>query len=326
LVVKTITLEDHFATPMFQEKFRRGNVFEAYLAERGGYLGHDISAELLNLGDTRLAAMDATGIDVQVVSLTMPGCEGFDPETAIAMATDANDRLAEAIRAHPSRLAGFASLPTANPATAAKELERAVTKLGFKGAMINGHVHGEFLDNQKYWVIFECAQALDVPIYLHPTIPHPDVLKAYFEGYGDLSMPAWGFAMDTCTHFLRLVFAGLFDAYPKLKMILGHLGEGLPFWIHRLNEHTQFAAKRRGLKRAPAQYLRENLVVTTSGNFFMPAFLCTLMALGADNILFSVDWPYESNRTAADWLSHLQITDQDREKICHLNAERVLHL
>lgn len=324
--MKTITLEDHFATPMFQEKFRRGNVFEAYLAERGGYLGHDISAELLNLGDTRLAAMDATGIDVQVVSLTMPGCEGFDPETAIAMATDANDRLAEAIRAHPSRLAGFASLPTANPATAAKELERAVTKLGFKGAMINGHVHGEFLDNQKYWVIFECAQALDVPIYLHPTIPHPDVLKAYFEGYGDLSMPAWGFAMDTCTHFLRLVFAGLFDAYPKLKMILGHLGEGLPFWIHRLNEHAQFAAKRRGLKRAPAQYLRENLVVTTSGNFFMPAFLCTLMALGADNILFSVDWPYESNRTATDWLSHLQITDQDREKICHLNAERVLHL
>jgi predicted TIM-barrel fold metal-dependent hydrolase len=270
--------------------------------------------------------MDATGIDLQVVSLTMPGCEGFEPETAIAMATDANDRLAEAIRAHPSRLAGFASLPTANPATAAKELERAVTKLGFKGAMINGHVHGEFLDNQKYWVIFECAQALDVPIYLHPTIPHPDVLKAYFEGYGDLSMPAWGFAMDTCTHFLRLVFAGLFDAYPKLKMILGHLGEGLPFWIHRLNEHTQFAAKRRGLKRAPAQYLRENLVVTTSGNFFMPAFLCTLMALGADNILFSVDWPYESNRTATDWLSHLQITDQDREKICHLNAERVLHL
>jgi predicted TIM-barrel fold metal-dependent hydrolase len=324
--MRIITLEDHFATPMFQEMFRRGNVFESYLAERGGYLGYDISAELLNLGDTRVAAMNATGIDVQVVSLTMPGCEGFETETAIAMATDANDRLAEAIHAHPSRLAGFAALPTAKPATAAKELERAVTKLGFKGAMINGHVRGEFLDNQKYWVIFECAQALNVPIYLHPTIPHPDVLKAYFEGYGDLSMPAWGFAMDTCTHFLRLVFAGLFDAYPNLRMILGHLGEGLPFWIHRLNEHAQFAAKRRGLKKAPAQYLRENLVVTTSGNFFMPAFLCTLMALGADNILFSVDWPYESNRIATDWLNHLQITDQDKEKICHLNAERILHL
>jgi predicted TIM-barrel fold metal-dependent hydrolase len=260
------------------------------------------------------------------MSLTMPGCEAFDGETAIAMATDANDRLAQAIQAHPSRLAGFASLPTANPATAAKELERAVTKLGLKGALINGHVRGEFLDNRKYWVIFECAQALNVPIYLHPTVPHPDVLKAYFEGYVDLATPAWGFAMDTCTHFLRLVFAGLFDACPNLKMILGHLGEGLPFWIHRLNDHTQFAAKRRGLKKAPEQYLRENLVVTTSGNFFAPAFLCTLLALGVDNVLFSVDWPYESNRIAADWLSHLQISEQDKDKICHLNAERVLHL
>jgi predicted TIM-barrel fold metal-dependent hydrolase len=325
-MVRVITLEDHFATPMFQEMFPRGNVSGYNLADRGAYLGYDISAELLNLGGTRLAAMDASGIDVQVVSLTMPGCEAFEGETAIAMATDANDRLAEAIKAHPGRLAGFASLPTSTPASAAKELERAVTKLGFKGAMINGHVRGEFLDNPKYWVIFECAQALKVPIYLHPTIPHPDVFKAYFGGYGELATPAWGFAMDTCTHFLRLVFAGLFDAYTDLRMILGHLGEGLPFWIHRLNDHTQFAAKRRGLKKAPAQYLRENLLVTTSGNFFMPAFLCTWMALGADNILFSVDWPYESNRIAIDWLNHLQITDQDREKICHLNAERVLRL
>jgi predicted TIM-barrel fold metal-dependent hydrolase len=324
--VRIITLEDHFATPMFQERFPQGNVSGHFLADRGRYLGYDISAELLNLDDSRLAAMDAAGIDVQVVSLTMPGCEAFDGETAIAMATDANDRLAEAVRAHPTRLAGFASLPTASPATAAKELERAVTKLGFKGAMINGHVRGEFLDNQKYWVIFECAQALNVPIYLHPTIPHPDVLKAYFDGFYELATPAWGFAMDTCTHFLRLVFAGLFDAYPNLKMILGHLGEGLPFWIHRLNDHTQFAAKRRGLKKAPEQYLRENLVVTTSGNFFAPAFLCTVLALGVDNVLFSVDWPYESNRIAADWLSHLQISEQDKEKICHLNAERVLHL
>lgn len=325
--MRIITLEDHFATPMFQQMFPRGNVpGYNFLADRGGYLGHDISSELLNLGDSRLAAMDATGIDVQVVSLTMPGCEGFDGETAISMATDANDRLSEAIRAHPDRLAGFASIPTAIPSAAAKELERAVEKLGFRGAMVNGHVRGEFLDNRKYWVVFECAQALNVPIYLHPTIPHPDVFKTYFQGYEELATPGWGFAMDTCTHFLRLVLAGLFDAYPNLKMILGHLGEGLPFWIHRLNDHTQFAAKRRGLKKPPAQYLRENLVVTTSGNFFTPAFLCTLMALGADNILFSVDWPYESNRTATDWLSHLQLSEQDMEKICHLNAERVLHL
>jgi predicted TIM-barrel fold metal-dependent hydrolase len=218
----------------------------------GRYLGYDISSELLNLGDSRLAAMDAAGIDLQVVSLTMPGCEAFDGETAIAMATDANDRLAQAIQAHPTRLAGFASLPTANSTTAAKELERAVTKLGFKGALINGHVRGEFLDNRKYWAIFECAQALNVPIYLHPTVPHPDVLKAYFEGYVDLATPAWGFAMDTCTHFLRLVFSGLFDACPNLKMILGHLGEGLPFWIHRLNDH-QTARLEKGSRAVPSK-------------------------------------------------------------------------
>jgi len=311
---------------MFQEKFPQGNVSGYSLTDRSHYLGYGIPNELLNLGDSRLAAMDESGIDLQVVSLTMPGCEAFDAETAIAMATDANDKLANAVRAHPTRLAGFASLPTPSPAKAAQELERAVTKLGFKGAVINGHVRGEFLDNRKYWVIFECAQSLNVPIYLHPTIPHPAVLKAYFEDFGELATPAWGFAMDTCTHFLRLIFAGLFDAYPDLRMILGHLGEGLPFWIHRLNYHTQFAAGQRGLKRTPAQYLRENLVVTTSGNFFTPAFLCTLMALGAENILFSVDWPYESNRVAREWLDHLQIADQDKEKICHLNAERILHL
>jgi len=325
--VRIITLEDHFATPMFQQKFPSGNVpGYNFLADRSGYLGYDIAAELSDLGEKRIAAMDAAGIDVQVVSLTMPGCEYFDGETATAMAADANDRLSEAVREYPDRLAGFASIPTAVPAAAAKELERAVTRLGFKGAMVNGHVRGEYLDDGKYWAIFECAQALNVPIYLHPTIPHPDVFRTYFKGFEELATPAWGFAMETCTHFLRLIFAGLFDACPNLKMILGHLGEGVPFWIHRLNDHTQFAAKRRGLKRTPAEYLTQNLVVTTSGNFYAPAFLCTLMALGADNILFSVDWPYESNRTATDWLGHLQISGQDKEKICHLNAERVLHL
>ncbi len=324
--MRIITLEDHFVTPLFREKFSFPRGYEFNFADRGAFLGYDVRSELLDLEETRIAAMDASGIDLQVTSLSMPGAEGFDVETAIAIATDANDRLAAAISKHPTRLAGFASIPTASPAAAVKELERAVTKLGFKGAMINGHVRGEFLDDRKYWAIFECAQALNVPIYLHPTLPHPAVLKTYFEGYGDLATAAWGFAMDTCMHFLRLVFAGLFDAYPNLKMILGHLGAGLPFWIHRLNDHTQFAARRRGLKRAPQQYLRENLMVTTSGNFFTPAFLCTVMALGADNVMFSVDWPYESNRIAADWLSHLQISDQDKEKICHLNAERILHL
>jgi 2,3-dihydroxybenzoate decarboxylase len=242
------------------------------------------------------------------------------------MAKDANDLAHEAVKAHPDRFAAFAALPTADPGAAAEELERCVTRLGFKGAMIHGHTQGSFLDEKKYWVIFERAQALGVPLYLHPTLPHPDALKAYFQGYEDLARAGWGFAVDTSCHFLRIVFAGVFDAYPRLKIILGHLGEGLPFAMHRLNDHTWRAAARRGLAKTPLQYLKDNLLVTTSGNWYEPAFLCTLLALGADNILFAVDWPYEPNTAGMEFLKKLSISDADREKIAHGNAERILRM
>jgi len=172
----------------------------------------------------------------------------------------------------------------------------------------------------------ECAQALGVPIYLHPSKPHPAVMKAYFEGYEELALAAWGFGIDTGAHFLRLMFAGVFDAFPNLTFILGHLGEGLPFMLHRINDQTCLAAARRGLKRAPTQYLTENLVVTCSGNFSTPAFLCAVMALGVDNVLFSVDWPYESNSAAVDFLKRQALSPHDLEKVAHINAERVLRL
>jgi predicted TIM-barrel fold metal-dependent hydrolase len=165
-----------------------------------------------------------------------------------------------------------------------------------------------------------------VPIYLHPALPHPDVVNAYFSGYEELARAPWGFAIDTSCHFLRLVFSGLFDAYPRLKIILGHLGEMLPFAMHRLNDHSWAAAKRRGLKKQPVEYLRDNMVVTTSGNWFEPAFVCTLLALGADNILFAIDWPYESNKTGMEFFRRLSISEGDRAKIAHLNAERLLRL
>jgi 2,3-dihydroxybenzoate decarboxylase len=214
----------------------------------------------------------------------------------------------------------------ADPTAATVELERAVKHLGFKGAMLNGHVHGEFLDHRKYWPLFERAQSLEVPIYLHPTRPPKSVLDAYFDGYPELLGASWGFAIDTSIHFLRLLFAGVFDAFPRLTIVLGHLGEGLPFGMHRLNEYAYLGAKRRGLKKAPAQYLRENLLVTTSGNFFAPAFLCTYLALGAENIMFSVDWPYESNVTAVKFFDDLPISMQDKHKIAHLNAERLFRI
>ena len=283
-------------------------------------------AELLNLGDTRLAAMDAAGIDVQVLSHNQPGCQALDATAAVPVAREVNDLLFEAIRRHPDRFAGLAALPTADPASAARELERAVTKLGFKGAMINGHTRGSFLDDKKYWCIFEAAEALGVPVYLHPSRPHPAVMQAYFEGYEELALGAWGFGIDTGTHFLRLVFAGVFDAFPSVTVILGHLGEGLPFMLHRIHDQTQLAAKRRGLQRSPMQYLTENLAVTCSGNFSTPALLCTVAALGVDNLMFSVDWPYESNAAAVEFLKRQPLEPGDLAKVAHGNAERILRL
>jgi 2,3-dihydroxybenzoate decarboxylase len=174
--------------------------------------------------------------------------------------------------------------------------------------------------------MWERAEQLGVPIYLHPALPHPQVVQAYFDGYEELARAPWGFAVDTSCHFLRLVFSGLFDACPKLKIILGHLGEGLPFAMHRLNDHSRHAAKRRGLKKEPIEYLRDNLLVTTSGNWFEPAFVCTLLALGADNILFAIDWPYESNKTGMEFFRKLSLSDADKAKIAHGNAERLLRL
>ncbi len=324
--MKVIAIEEHFITPMYREKVGANEFRNFYLKSRSEQLGHDIVEQNSDLGAKRLAHMDAAGVDVQVLSFGSPGPQAFGAEVAIPMARDANDRLYQAIQKHPARFAGFAALPTADPEAAAQELERCVSKLGFKGAMIHGHTRGSFLDERKYWTIFERAQALGVPIYLHPTLPHPEAVKAYFEGYEELARAGWGFAVDTSCHFLRIVFAGVFDAYPRLRIILGHLGEGLPFAMHRLNDHTWRSAARRGLKKTPLQYLRDNLLVTTSGNWYEPAFLCTLLALGADNILFAIDWPYEANKTGIEFLRKISISEGDRQKIAHLNAERVLGL
>jgi predicted TIM-barrel fold metal-dependent hydrolase len=324
--MKTIAIEEHFITPMYREKVGANEFRNFYLTSRSEQIGHDIMEQNSDLAAKRLGYMDAAGVDVQVLSFGSPGPQAFSADIAIPMARDANDSADEAVRAYPDRFAAFAALPTADPQAAAKELERCVTKLGFKGAMIHGHTQGSFLDEKKYWVIFECAQALDVPIYLHPTLPHPDAVKAYFQGYEELARAGWGFAVDTSCHFLRIVFGGVFDAYPKLRIILGHLGEGLPFMMHRMDDHTYRAAARRGLKRTPLEYLRDNLLVTTSGNWYEPAFLCTLLALGADNILFAVDWPYEPNTSGIGFLKKISISDSDREKIAHGNAERILRM
>jgi len=323
--MKIIAIEEHFTTPLYNDLHATTPRRRNSMADRNQRVGHDVEAELLNVSNTRVAAMNEAGIDLQVLSLTMPGAQGLDAPSALKVARDANERMAQAINAHPGRFAAFAALPTPDVAASVKELERTVREDGFKGTMINGHTNGEFLDDKKFWPIFEAAQALDVPIYLHPRDPHP-AARAYFAGYEELASAAWGFTADTVTHFLRLIFAGVFDTFPKLKMILGHLGEGLPFYLDRLEDHTCLAAKRRGLKKSIAEVMHENVIVTTSGNFSPAAFQCTRDVLGIDKIIFSVDWPYESNKLGVEFLKRLALAPHELEMLAHGNAERLLKL
>lgn len=325
--MRTIAIEEHCTTQMHQELTKGGHEYrDFYIGTRGEAIGHDIDIEQLDIGASRIAHMDATGVDVQVLSFGAPGTQIFEADVAIPMARDANEKMYAAMQAYPGRFEAFAALATADPEAAADELERTVVDWGFKGTMLNGHQRGEFLDKKKFWPIFERAAKLDVPVYLHPTYPPLEIVKCYFDEYEDLARAAHGFQIDTSTQFLRMVFSGVFDEYPNLKFILGHLGEALPFSMHRMNDHTYHSARKRGLAKEPIDYLRDNLVVTTSGNWHIPSFLCTLQTLGADNILFAIDWPYEANKTGMAYLNSLPISEDDRAKIAHGNAERLLKL
>lgn len=318
--MKIIALEEHFMLPGEPPPgAHAGN-------DREIRTGVATAAALQDLGAMRLAAMDAAGIDMQILSLNQPGCQLLEGAAALALAMASNDRLRQAVDAHPDRFQGFAAIPTFDPEAGARELRRAVVELGLCGGVINGHSRGRFLDDPYFWPIFETAEALGIPIFLHPSTPHPGAMDVYFKGYEDLAYAAWGFAMDTCSHFLRIVFAGTFDRFPNLRMILGHLGEGIPFWIHRANDHMRLAARRRGLKRELADYLRDNLVITCSGNFSVPAMLCSIAGLGIDRVMFAVDWPYESNLEAVAFLKGLPLSAADIEKVAGGNARALLRL
>ena len=323
--MRIIAIEEHVTTPLYQQRQVDSPRRLQSLADRKQRVGHDVMAEMLDMSNSRVAAMNEAGIDFQVLSMTMPGPQGLPAAESIAVARDANDRMAAAMKSHPNRFAAFAALPTPDVKAAVAELERTVKTLGFKGTMINGHTNGEFLDERKYWPIFEAAEALDVPVYLHPRDVHPSA-AFYFAGYPEIATAACGFTVDTTIHFMRLVFSGVFDAFPKLKFILGHLGEGIPFVLDRVEDHTALAAKRRGLKKTMAEVMKENVWVTTSGNFSPPALRCTVEILGIDRVIFSVDWPYESNKIGVAFLNDLGLAPPVLDKLAHGNAEKLLKL
>lgn len=321
--MRKIAIEEHFTTRTYQEYLQK------FVTQEGGFglgkLPPHLEAKLLDVGEERLRLLDEAEIDMQVLSLTPPGLERVPASDARSLARDINDELADHIRLHSTRFAGFAILPILDPQAAAAELERAVSKLGLKGAMIYGQPQDGFLDEQRYWDIFAQAEALGVPLYLHPTIPVLGTLQAY-QGRPELIGPMWSFTVDIATQVLRLIVSGVLDRYPNLTFILGHLGETLPYLLWRLDSRWKFMTSDHHLQRLPSQYIQENMLVTTSGMFYDAALLCACMTLGADRILFAVDYPFEPNKTGADFIERAPLSETDKRKICSLNARQHLHL
>jgi uncharacterized protein len=267
---------------------------------------------------------------MQVLSLTSPGVEQLAATEAVAFAREANDHLAEAVQRHPDRFAGFAAVPTAAPDAAADELERTIRQYGFKGAVINGHIQGRYLDDEFFWPILERAQALQVPLYLHPTPPPQAVIAASYTGNfapeaaRGLASFAWGWHIETAIHVLRLILSGAFDRYPNLQLIIGHMGEALPFMLPRLDRSLPTQVTK--LARPVGMYLRENLHYTFSGFNYTATFLDLLLQVGVDRIMFSADYPWGSMAQARNFLDQLPVSTADKERIAHGNAERLLRL
>jgi len=325
--MRTIAIEEHFLADGFREFMKR-----AAPSQAGGWsrtFAAELEAKMSDLGATRLKDMDAGGIDLQVISHTASAVVPLPGDEAVRLTREANDQLASAVAAHPDRFAGFATLPMTDPEAAADELERAVSSLGLKGAMINGTTNGRFLDDPSFLPILERAVALNVPIYIHPEVPPAAVQEAYYSGLDpavnfSLSAAGWGWHSEVGLHALRLILAGVFDRLPTLQIIIGHMGEMIPFMLARSNNVLMRVAKH--LQRTVSEYFLQNFSITTSGFFTEPPLLLALQVIGVDRIIFSVDYPYSSNEQGRAFLDRASLSPADKEKISHLNAERLLKL
>jgi len=319
-----VAFEEHFVTPALKD-----TIF--------GSIGWDprewrtMAEALQETDDERLAVMDAAGIEIAVLSLAAPCIQDeYDAGEAVVRASAANDTLAEVVAAHPDRYVALAALPLQDPAAAADELERCVSGLGFRGALANGYssvgdLHtARYYDEPDYVPFWERVAALGVPFYLHPRNPLPDQ-RRYYEGREELLGPTWAFTVETATHALRLMASGLFDRLPSLQIILGHMGELLPFAVARTEQRLSHIPNVE-LERLPQQLLRENFWLTTSGNFHTPSLLGAMLQVGADRLLFAADYPFEQPTEAAAWFDTAPISEGDRRKIGRTNALHLLGL
>ena len=284
---------------------------------------------ITDLGARRLADMDASGIARQIVLLTAPGVQVFDAATGTSLARDANDELSEKTKRHPARYAALAAIAPQDPRGAVQELQRAIG-LGFKGVVVNSHTQGSYLDEPKYWEIFEAAAALDVPLYIHPNTPPPAMIGPFLPR--GLDGAIYGFAVETGLHLMRIILAGVFDRFPKLRIVVGHLGEGLPFWLFRLDfMHASMVRANRyegvkALKKKPSDYLKENVWVTTSGMQWAPAILFCQQVLGVERVLYAMDYPYQFVPEEVKVTDELPVSDEVRRMLYQTNAERLFKL
>jgi 2,3-dihydroxybenzoate decarboxylase len=320
-----IALEEHFAT-------------DDTLMDSAGYLAGDVWSELesrlLDIHGRRIELMDRHGIETMILSLNAPAVQAVpDPGRAAEVARRANDFLAEQMQRRPDRFQAFAALPMQDPDVAARELERCVNELGFKGALVNGFSQIDdpesavYYDLPQYRALWGVVASLDVPFYLHPRNPLPSMAQIY-DGHPWLLGPVWAFGQETAVHALRLMASGLFDEYPALTIILGHMGEGLPYNMWRVDNCNAWVGQKRPYpaKRALGEYFRENFYLTTSGNFHTPTLISAMTEIGADRILFSTDWPFENIDHAADWFDDASIGAADRQKIGRDNAVKLFKL
>ena len=329
--MRIVALEEHFIMPALSARIDPQAVLARGFPGPGVVWSQTIKrAGLIDLGPDRIADMDASGITVQVLSLAGPGPDLVEGAAGIALARDYNDALAAHVAQRPTRYRGFAQLPLRTPEAAADELERCDRDLGFHGALINGATDGLFLDDPRFAPILARAEALDVPLYLHPGIPSAPVRAEYYDGlpgqFGHtLALAAWGWHMETAIHTLRLVLSGALDRHPRLQIIIGHMGEAIPFMLARIDQTLGGEAKQR-LSRGVGQTILDQVWITTSGFFDAVPFQAALATFGAGRIMFSVDHPFASNAKARAFLDALPVSDEDRARIAHGNADRLLKL
>jgi 5-carboxyvanillate decarboxylase len=282
---------------------------------------------LIDLEKGRLRDMDENGVTMHLLSLTAPGVQMFDADTATELAALANDRLAEVTKRHPKRFAGLATFAPQSPKRAAQEMDRAINKLKLNGFILNSHTNSEYLDDPKYFPFLEAAEALDGCIYIHPRAPS-DGLAAPFRDYG-LDSAEWGYGIEVSTHAVRMIVSGVFDHFPKLKICIGHMGEAVHFWLWRLdymNKNAQNRGSAPRLKLTPSEYFKRNFVITTSGQESHLALDYSIKALGVDNILWAIDYPYQPTTPAVKFMDTAPVSDAEREKLYHGNAERIFHI